>query len=546
MAPAPETLQQTGCVISMGGTTTNQFTGSLITQPDDLTPLLTPSVNVSSATWASGLMTIATTTAHGIPTGQTMAIDWAGTNIPALNSTWWMTASDSHTLTFELSSNPGSVTTDGTVTNHSVAQIQAYITTHFSMGFNTAIYVLEVGANGDNSAIAALASYLNLFPNYNYRPGRTGYYYIYAVPKSWDANTNFLTLARQYDNPSARTYFATTVHLNNISGVYQDTDKSILTMIEAVQLSARPNSVTVTSAAWANGALTYTVPSGNLVQQGDWFDVVGATPTALNGWHKAKFVGDTWIQIDMTSNPGSITGAGTILANYFAANGAPETEFSIAAMVWCILTNNPSDTNKVLPLQYQYLYGVTAFASKGVGALLDTLYANGYNIVGDGSEGGIANTVVNWGKTRDQKQFNYWYATDWCVINADIMLSNAVINGSNDPINPLYYNQDGINRLEAVLASVFARAVTFGLVLYKPIQLGLVSADLSAGLEAQKWTQYTIINAIPFFPYVQNNPSDYPAGVYKGFSAIFVPQLGFEQLQMNFLVSEFPGSTTAV
>lgn len=36
----------------------------------------------------------------------------------------------------------------------------------------------------------------------------------------------------------------------------------------------------------------------------------------------------------------------------------------------------------------------------------------------------------------------------WCAINLEMDLANEVINGSNTTVNPLYYEQNGIDRLQ--------------------------------------------------------------------------------------------------
>ena len=78
---------------------------------------------------------------------------------------------------------------------------------------------------------------------------------------------------------------------------------------------------------------------------------------------------------------------------------APVTEFSLAAMFWNALNYNPSDTNKVAPMAFQYLVGVTAFT--GSQTVQQQLKTANCNYVGTGAEGGISNTLVLWGVTAD-------------------------------------------------------------------------------------------------------------------------------------------------
>ena len=550
VAPEPATLQKMGAIISQGGTVTTQYTASLITQPDDLTPLLALATNVTNAAWATGTYTLTLGTPINLPVGQTIQVDWVGTDVPALNGTQWMHVASTTSLTFLLATNPGTPTVFGTVLPHSANEILAAVTSFFGMGYNQAVYILELGPGDSSTGIAALTSYLNLFPNNGYTAGAQGYFYLYLVPKNWDSNTNFMTLQQSYQSPAARTYFLVTTTLTNYTN-YTTLMKGIMAFVEAVYLTARPKTVTVASAAWASNILTLTVPSGNIVQQGEWFQVAGATTTLANynGWLQAQFVTSTTITVYFPENPGTISVPGSILANYFAGAAAPPTEFTAAAVMWIMLNWDPSDTNKVPQLLYTFVFGVTPFPKKGLGALIDTLEVPlepqaPINFIDTGAEGGISNAMVQVGETCDTFSFNFWYAADWCAIQGDLMLANAVINGSNNPVNPLYYNQKGIDQLEAVLAGVFAQATTFGLVLFPPKQLSLAGPDLSDGLQNNTWVGNTVINAVPFIPYSENNPSDYRERVYKGFSAIFTPQLGFRQIQINFIVSSFVSTQT--
>jgi hypothetical protein len=545
VAPTPARLQETGAIVSQGGTVTSQFTGSLITQPSDLTPLLTTPVTIASVAWSAGVMTVNTAAPHGVPIGQTVPVDWAGCTTASLNATWLMTAATTTQLTFTLAANPGTPTTLGTVVNHSANEILAAVTTFFAQGYNDSIFILELGAGDVNHGVASLATYLTNFPNVKYTAGAVGYYYIYLVPKWWDANANFLTLCSAYEAPSARTYFFVTTTLATYTA-YTNLQKSVLALIESPYLTPRPNQTPITGLSWSGNELTITVAS-NPVSLGEWFQVAGVTDSGspINQWWQAQAVTATTITVYDPINPGTFSVDGVILPNYFPnenVNGGPpvpSTEFDLAAILWVVMNWNPTDTNKVPPLTYTFLYDVTPFPRKGMSAVIDTLFAANICTVETGAEGGISNAMVSKGYTLDGNSFNFWYATDWCAIEGDLQISNAIINGSNNPVNPLYYNQDGINRLEAVLAGVFSQAVTFGLILYPPKQLGLISSDLATGLENQVWDGFTVINAIPFIPYSRNNPSDYKQGLYRGFSALFTPQLGFVQVQLNFVVSSF-------
>jgi L-aminopeptidase/D-esterase-like protein len=76
----------------------------------------------------------------------------------------------------------------------------------------------------------------------------------------------------------------------------------------------------------------------------------------------------------------------------------------------------------------------------------------------------------------------WWYGIDWSQINSDITVANAVINGSNNPANPLYLNQDGINRLQGVGAQTLSNLITYGLAAGTVVQTALDPVALQTAI----------------------------------------------------------------
>ena len=216
--------------------------------------------------------------------------------------------------------------------------------------------------------------------------------------------------------------------------------------------------------------------------------------------------------------------------------GAASELDSIAYMAY--ITNiTPSPTNKLPPSAYSYLYNVTAYP---LTQALMTDFADGHiNYASTGAEGGISNVILINGDNLDGSPANVAYSIDWQQIQLDLSLSNAVINGSNSTINPLYYNQNGIDRLQAVAANTAARGIASGLALGQVVLVQLdptvFAQNLSAGLYAGNY----VINAVPFATYVAQNPSDYSQGLYQGFQASFVPQYGFQRIVFNLQATQF-------
>jgi hypothetical protein len=229
----------------------------------------------------------------------------------------------------------------------------------------------------------------------------------------------------------------------------------------------------------------------------------------------------------------------SVIATVEAPTGLPTTEFSAAADFWVTLNQNPGSANRATPNAYAFLQNVTPFPTQGNSAILTTLATANVNVVGTAQEGGLSNFIELYGTTKDGNDFLYWYAVDWVEINIDLNVSNAVINGSNNPTNPLIYNQNGINTLQRVAATTMGNGVTYGLINGQVVQTQLAAADLVAALDAGTYDGLTLVNAQPFVAYGQANPSDYAAGIYKGFTIVFVPARGFRQVVFNVVVTNF-------
>jgi hypothetical protein len=193
---------------------------------------------------------------------------------------------------------------------------------------------------------------------------------------------------------------------------------------------------------------------------------------------------------------------------------APSTEFSLAGPFYVTLNYAPSSVNAVTPLCFAFVVGVTPLILTG--PQQTALKAANINWIATGAEGGIANTLLLWGVTNDGNPFNYWYSVDWIQINVNLDLTNELINGSNNPLAPLYYNQPGINRLKKRAQGTFNRGISFGLVLAP-----------------------AVVNAVSFIDYTTANPNDYPIGLYSGMSAEYTPARGFENIIFNIVVANF-------
>lgn len=247
----------------------------------------------------------------------------------------------------------------------------------------------------------------------------------------------------------------------------------------------------------------------------------------------------------VTTTTANYTSYTALMKDVFAlveAPGIPSTEFTLAWPFWVLLNQAPSSTNKVPPMAFTFGFGVTPYPTAGNSVILASLKAANINVAGTGGEGGISDVILFWGTTLDGNDLlKWWYGIDWAQINSELVLANEVINGSNSSINPLYYNQDGINRLQAVEGSLLVTGVSAGIVLGQVLQVQLDPATFVDNLNNGVYAGQTVVNAVPFLVYTKANPSDYGIGKYGGIYVALIPQLGFKHIVFNLNVSNFVG-----
>ena len=435
VAPVPSTLQRTGALISVGGTTLPANTSLFLPDAATLTPHLTPGAALTGLAWAAGVVTVTTAAPLPYAISDTVDLTIAGSAPAGYNGTFLCTVTGANQFTYNLASNPGAETGFGTWTPGSVAELQSMVNTYFAQGTSVSlfagagaaggagngVYVLELGPEGINAAVNSLAGYISEPPLGSVR------FYAFLIPRDWDLEDepDLLALVTAYSNPTGLTYFYITT---NAAGNYTG-KKAAFTVIEAA-----------------------TKPAG---------------------------------------------------------------EFTAAAFFYKALSYNPSSASLVAPMEWAYVYGVTPDPLSAADQVADT--AEGANWVGTGAEGGISNLLIVNGQFADKTPFNYWYAVDWVILNVSQALAAAVINGSNTPTNPLYYNQAGINVLQKVAQSTVNNGISFGLILPPaPVQ------------------------AVPFAQYVEQNPGDYAIGKYAGLSLTFTPARGFNAIVVNLVASNIP------
>lgn len=444
-APQPETLQQTGAFVSVGGTTLAPGTTELIQVAADLTSILKPAaaVAVGGLAWNANVVTVTTAAPHGLPNGSDLEVTIAGATPAGYNGTFLATVTGASAFTYPLNVNPGAETVPGTWVLADVVELRSMNTTFWAQGSQQSVYVLELGPLATDDAVAALSTWIDDNP---------GIFYSYLVPRAFADSAAYVSFVSGFDATNSLTYFFTTVTADNYTN-FPNTDKSVVPLVE--------------------------------------------TP------------------------------------------GKPATEFSAAAPFWATLHYKPSPTNKLTPTAFAFLQGVTPYPTAGNQALLQQFKDAGINYIGTGAEGGISNTILLWGTTRDGRDFSYWYSVDWAQLTVAQAVANAVINGSNNPQNPLDYDQNGINRLQSVILGVLTTAVSSGLATGQVSQSALAASDFQEQVESGAFAGQTVVNAVPFIPYLTLNPADFAQGKYGGFSIVYIVARGFTQIIINIAATDF-------
>jgi hypothetical protein len=224
---------------------------------------------------------------------------------------------------------------------------------------------------------------------------------------------------------------------------------------------------------------------------------------------------------------------------FVEAPSIPFTEFSLAAFWSWTLKQQPSSGNRMPPASYAPLYGVTPWPFAGNQTTFAELAEANVNWATTGAEGGLpSNIILKQGNLSDGNPWNFWYAGDWAQINIALALANEIINGSATNLAPLYYNQDGINRLQNRAVQVMNQAVAYGLAVGQVIATQLPALQFAANFDAGLYEGQLPVNAEPFLIYSNENPDDYAIGKYAGLAAVLTPLRGFLSVFFSLVITD--------
>ena len=419
-------------------------------------------------------------------------------------------------------------------TSGNYAELTNMATTFFAQGTAQGVYVLELGTVTDAQAgIAALNTWIAANPKV---------FYAFLTPANWDTipaptSTTVTITADAGSTLPAGTYYTQIAYIN--AG---GTIGNLSPVATSDVASSNTDELVVTSPPALTGATAYLVYIGTAADALYLQNTSAGTPIGTNYDQAAPITTTTappsTTLATLASNNSSNTSKtyfcvqssetdvaayGTMGSNsvwvgiksviaVVPSPSAASTEFTAAAWLYNIVVNNPGPANKLAPMQYRYLFGVTPWPATGYSSQIQSIANYGGNWVGTGAEGGIAQNCIFKGTTSSLVQISEWYGVDWAGINADQAIANAIINGSNSN-PPLEYDQHGINTLAEVAQQEIDDAVAYGC---------LLSGTISA---------------VSFATYFQQNPGDYPNGIYNGLSASTVGQAGFLNITFNLNVS---------
>lgn len=413
------------------------------------------------------------------------------------------------------------------------AELQNMNTTFFAQGNTAGVYVLELGTQATpQDGISALATWIQDNPKV---------FYGFLTPADWDtmpapAAASVAITADSTSTLPAGTYYTQIAYLNSDGTIGQ-----LSPVVTSDVTTADADELVVSSPAALTGATDYLVYMGTAA--GSLYLQNGASGTAIGTSYSqaapiVTTTGTSTTLADLANTysgntakvyfcvESSVTncaaygtmGANSVWVGYKAAilaapsPSAQTGEFTSAALLYALVSNNPGPANKLAPVQYRFAFGCTPWPATGYQNSIQTLANYGANWIGTGAEGGIAQTCIFKGTTSSLVQISEWYGVDWAGINTDQALANAIINGSNSN-PPLEYDQHGINTLEETAQQKIDDAISFGC---------LLSGTVSA---------------VAFANYYAQSPGDYPNGIYNGLSCSAVGQAGFLNITFNLNVS---------
>ena len=165
---------------------------------------------------------------------------------------------------------------------------------------------------------------------------------------------------------------------------------------------------------------------------------------------------------------------------------------------------NLSVSNPLSLLQWKTIYGITP-QDRLSNSLVNALNNNGCSWIGSLNN----NTVILGGMAADGKDWEYYFALDTFIFRLIVDVASMMIQASNNPLQAIKFNQNGINIVKNKLAAISNTMTAFGVL----DNFGSdYDTNTNAILNSGEWA------AIDFATYKANQYQDWKDGIYNGAS----------------------------
>lgn len=165
---------------------------------------------------------------------------------------------------------------------------------------------------------------------------------------------------------------------------------------------------------------------------------------------------------------------------------------------------NLSVSNPLSLLQWKTVYGITP-RDRLSNSLVDALNENCCSWIGSLNN----NTVVLGGMVADGQNWESYFALDTFIFRLTVDIASMMIQASNNPLQSISFNQNGINIIKNKLVAISNTMLSFGVL----DNFGSdYDTNTNAILNTGEWS------AIDFATYKANQYQDWKDGIYNGAS----------------------------
>ncbi len=165
---------------------------------------------------------------------------------------------------------------------------------------------------------------------------------------------------------------------------------------------------------------------------------------------------------------------------------------------------NLNISNPLSLLQWKTVYGITP-RDKLSNSLVNALNENGCNWIGSFNN----NTVILGGMTADGENWESHFALDTFIFRLITDLGTMMIQASNNPLQAISFNQNGINIIKNKLTAISNAMLSLGVL----DNFGSdYDTNTNAILNSGEW------HAVDFATYKANQYQDWKDGIYNGAS----------------------------